>query len=89
MLKRNDYDIVLMDIYMPGMNGYEATRKIRKELTGEKQRIPIITLSAAVLEEDVVAAKDSGMDDMVSKPFNPGILYAKMKQLLERKSTAQ
>lgn len=84
MLKQNDYDIVLMDIYMPGMNGYEATRKIRKELTGYKQRIPIITLSAAVLEEEVLEATDSGMDAVVSKPFNPGILYAKMKQLLER-----
>jgi PAS domain S-box-containing protein len=84
MLKRNDYDIVLMDIYMPGMNGYEATRKIRKELTGEKQRIPIITLSAAVLEGEMSEAKDAGMDDMVSKPFNPVILYGKMKALLER-----
>jgi CheY-like chemotaxis protein len=85
MLKDNDYDLILMDLYMPGMNGYETTRRIRSEMSGYKKSIPIIALSAAVLEEDVNEAMAAGVDDAVSKPFNPNILFNKMKQLLDRK----
>lgn len=84
-LQRKDYDIVLMDIHMPRLNGYEAARKIRNELPEPKRSVPIITLSASVLENEVRAAQDAGMDDVVTKPFNPKILYAKIKRLLEKK----
>lgn len=80
-LAENDYDIILMDTYMPVMNGYEATRKIRSEFEGGKQTIPIISLSAAVLEEEVRQAKDAGMNAQVSKPFNPKVLYKTIREL--------
>jgi PAS domain S-box-containing protein len=82
-LQQKDYDIVLMDIHMPRLNGYEAARKIRDELPEPKRSVPIITLSASVLENEIRAAHDAGMNDVVSKPFNPKILYAKIKGFLQ------
>ena len=61
------YDTVLMDIQMPNMNGYEATRAIRK-LTDERAKIPIIAMTANAFEEDRQAALAAGMDDYVAKP---------------------
>lgn len=81
-MQENDYDLVLMDIHMPRLNGYETAHKIRTELPEPKCHVPIITLSASVLENEVRAARDSGMNDVVAKPFNPKILYAKIKSLL-------
>jgi PAS domain S-box-containing protein len=82
MLSTNDYDLILMDTYMPVMGGFEATRKIRTEFTGKKQNIPIISLSAAVLEEEVRQAQEVGMNAQVSKPLNPKLLYAEIKKTL-------
>lgn len=87
-LRNNDYDLILMDTYMPVMNGYEATRLIRNEFSGAKQRIPIISLSAAVLEDEVRQAREAGMDAQVSKPFNPKILYKTIKDLTDKKDHA-
>lgn len=65
------YDAVLMDIQMPVMNGFEATRAIR-QLEGDYiARLPIIAMSANAYEEDIRASLDSGMDDHIAKPFNP------------------
>jgi PAS domain S-box-containing protein len=83
-LQQKDYDIVLMDIHMPRLNGYEAAKKIRTELPEPKRSVPIITLSASVLENEVRAAHDAGMNDVVSKPFNPKILYAKIRAYLQQ-----
>jgi PAS domain S-box-containing protein len=88
LMGQNEYDLVLMDIYMPGMDGYETTRKIRSEMPDGKKNIPIIALSAAVLEEEISGARKAGVDDVVSKPFNPNVLYSKMKQLLNRDRNA-
>lgn len=81
-LAENDYDVVLMDTYMPVMGGYEATRRIRTEFEGDKQAIPIVSLSAAVLEEEVRQAREAGMNAQVSKPFNPRLLYKTIRDLL-------
>ena len=62
------YDIILMDIQMPIMGGYEATREIRKMYPGKK--IPIIALSANAFAEDKAASLEVGMDDHVAKPIN-------------------
>ena len=69
------YDLILMDIQMPIMDGYEATRRIRA-LGSPLAKIPIIALSANALEEDKRNSLESGMNDHVGKPFDA-------RQLLE------
>jgi len=77
-LKNNDYDIILMDTYMPVMNGLEATKLIRENYIPGKKDIPIITFSAAVMENDKKAALDAGANDVLGKPYELGLLYKKI-----------
>lgn len=74
------YDIVLMDVQMPVMDGYAATRAIRVLPAGYQSRIPIIAMTANAFEEDRKAALDAGMDEHISKPIN----FDKMKYILSR-----
>ncbi len=69
------YDAILMDIQMPNMNGYEATKAIRK-LTDERAKMPIIAMTANAFEEDRQAALAAGMDDYVAKPVEISELYS-------------
>jgi signal transduction histidine kinase/ligand-binding sensor domain-containing protein/DNA-binding response OmpR family regulator len=64
-----DYDIILMDVQMPEMNGYEATASIRKDFAPPKCNVPIIALTASVLRTDLDKCKAAGMDAYVPKPF--------------------
>lgn len=68
------YDAILMDIQMPNMNGYEATKAIRK-LTDERAKIPVIAMTANAFEEDRQAALAVGMDDYVAKPVEISELF--------------
>lgn len=68
------YDTVLMDIQMPNMNGYQATKVIRK-LTDERAKMPIIAMTANAFEEDRQAALAAGMDDYVAKPVEISELF--------------
>ena len=68
--KPGDYDLILMDIQMPVMNGYEATRMIRAMDRDDAKRIPIIALSANAREEDKKESLKSGMNSHVAKPFD-------------------
>ena len=68
------YDAILMDIQMPNMNGYQATKAIRK-LTDERAKIPIIAMTANAFEEDRQAALAAGMDDYVAKPVEISELF--------------
>ena len=63
------YQFILMDVQMPRMNGYEATRKIRQLADGKKAQIPIIAMTANAFEEDRKHALDAGMDGFITKPF--------------------
>lgn len=72
------YDIVLMDIQMPVMDGVQATQKIRSELPAPAKDIKIIAMTANVLQEDVQKYFDIGMNAYVSKPFQPDELLLKM-----------
>jgi PAS domain S-box-containing protein len=75
---QHSYDVVLMDLQMPGISGYEAARQIR-DLPDEKyQKLPILALSAADESEVKMKIQAAGMNDFVSKPFNPRDLYDKM-----------
>lgn len=74
-LKRNSYDIVLMDLQMPEMNGFEATAYIRDIL---KLQIPIIALTADVTTADLAKCKAVGMNDYIAKPVDEKLLYNKI-----------
>lgn len=74
-MKVKEYDLVLMDLQMPFMDGFEATEHIREVL---KSNVPIIGLSANALNGERERSLDRGMNDYVSKPFQPEILYEKI-----------
>ena len=82
-VRSNDYDLVLMDIQMPIMNGVDATRTIRTSLPKEKRNIGIIAMTANVLQEDVQQYLNAGMNAFVSKPFQTEALLMKMAMVLE------
>ena len=73
------YDLIFMDIQMPVMNGYEATRAIRQSDNPYAKEIPIIAMSANAYAEDVIASKKSGMNDHIAKPLD----LPRLKQLLQ------
>lgn len=83
-LMDGNIDIVLLDIMMPGIDGYEVCFQIRKEY-----EIPIIFISALSEEENQLKAFELGADDYISKPFLPSILYAKCLAILNRQSTVK
>ncbi len=76
------YDIVLMDVQMPVMNGYEATRKIRELGTEYAAKLPIIACTANAFAEDIRDANDAGMNGHVTKPLNLGELLRVMNKWL-------
>lgn len=71
-VKENDYELILMDIMMPEMDGYEATRAIRNDLGSN---MPIIALTANAIKGDDKKCKDAGMQGYLSKPYSPNQLY--------------
>ncbi len=78
-LKENDYDVILMDTYMPGMNGLDVTKKIREGHIPGKDQTPIITFTAGVLDTDKEISVKAGANDILSKPFNINVLHQKIK----------
>ncbi|PTT02759.1 hypothetical protein DBR11_04070 [Pedobacter sp. HMWF019] len=79
-LQDEEFDVILMDLYMPEMDGYEATAVIRK-MDGPKSGIPIIALTASVSDSVVEKTLEAGMNDYLSKPFSPEHLFKKLKSL--------
>ena len=79
--KTNDYDLIIMDIMMPELDGFTACRKIR-----EKMDVPIIMLSARGEEYDKIHGFELGIDDYVVKPFSPRELMMRVKAVLARRN---
>ena len=77
------YDLILMDIMMPNMDGIEAARKIRTLQDEEKASVPIIALSANVSERDRELTMEAGMDGFAEKPIFAGSLFEMMKRCME------
>ncbi|MDB5091439.1 MAG: response regulator, partial [Mucilaginibacter sp.] len=84
-LRAKSYDLILMDTHMPELNGYETARSIRINFEEPKRSIPIISLSAAAFDYEQQEAIASGMNDLLSKPFQPHELHEKIKSLLAPK----
>ena len=80
LAERERPDLILMDIQLPGLDGYEATRRIRANPALEK--IPIIAVTSYALSGDDVKARAAGCDDYVTKPFSPRALLAKVREYL-------
>ena len=81
IVSKMDFDAILMDVQMPIMNGYAATRAIRS-MEGSKKDTPIIALTASVLRVDLDKCTDSGMNGYIPKPFKPQELITGIAQLL-------
>ncbi len=80
-LQNKSYDIILMDLQMPEMNGFEATEYIRNEMNS---KIPIIALTADVTTVDLAKCKAVGMNDYISKPVEERLLYSKIIDLFKK-----
>ena len=80
-LQAKSYDIILMDLQMPEMNGFEATEYIRKKMNS---KIPIIALTADVTTVDLAKCKAVGMNDYIAKPVDERVLYGKIVGLVKK-----
>lgn len=83
-LNTEDFDLILMDTHMPEMGGFETTKKIRSLSDKKKSTIKIISLSAAILEEEKLAAIEAGMDEVLTKPFKSADLHQTISKLLAK-----
>jgi PAS domain S-box-containing protein len=82
--QKNVYDIIMMDIQMPVMDGYEATKIIKNDLSEEASKTPIIAMTAFTSKTEIKRALQAGMDDYIFKPFKPEELYEILKKYGEK-----
>jgi CheY-like chemotaxis protein len=82
-------DLVLMDIQMPKMNGYEATEFIRKNMKYPVSEVPVVAMTAHALENVAESCFKAGMNDYVSKPIDIDLLVSKMCKLLDKRKVVQ
>lgn len=82
--EKNDYDLIIMDVMMPKLDGYQAVREIYKF-----KNIPVLMLSARGEEFDKLLGFEIGIDDYVTKPFSPKELIARIKAILKRSNTGE
>ena len=86
-LKKNDrYDLIIMDLQMPEMDGYNATKYIRTEM---KLSIPVIAMTASVLKGEKVKCLEIGMNEYLSKPFDAVFLYKRISELINQNPPVQ
>ena len=78
-----EFDVILMDIMMPVMNGYEATKMIRSLDREDAKEVPIIAMTANAFTEDRIRAKESGMDEHIAKPVDVGLLIKVIHKLVK------
>ena len=79
MAEKQDVDLILLDINLPDMDGYEVARKIRKSAKVELAYVPIIAITANALKGDAEKALDAGCDVYMSKPINIRELWARVE----------
>lgn len=84
LVSKKSYDLILLDVNMHGMDGFQVIQEIR----GRKINVPIIVVSGRVEDYDMLYGLDIGADDYVTKPFNPVVLGAKVKALIRRSQSS-
>lgn len=84
MCRANDYDLIIMDVMMPKLDGYSAVKEIRKT-----KQIPVIMLSARSEEYDKLFGFELGVDDYVTKPFSPKELLARIRAVIKRSTAVE
>jgi len=89
LAEKNQYDLILMDLRMPVMDGIEATKKIRRIEENKDYRTPIIALTASAIKEEEIRSLEAGMDDFLSKPVDEKKLISCFRQYLKPINKAQ
>ena len=84
-VRATDFDVVLMDIQMPEMDGYEATKQIRNNIPAPKCNVPIMAMTAHVMPSEEDRCYKAGMNAYISKPFDTKALYEKIAKLVKSK----
>jgi len=77
-VKEKDFDIILMDIQLPEMDGYDATRHIRTDFPAPKRNVPIMAMTAHAMSGEEEKCHAAGMDGYISKPFDQKVLYSRI-----------
>ncbi|MFL5752332.1 MAG: PAS domain-containing protein, partial [Bacteroidia bacterium] len=83
-IEKKDYDLILMDIQLPEMDGYEATRHIREKMTPPKCNVPIMAMTAHAITGEADKCFEAGMNDYISKPFDQKVLYSKIYSIVHK-----
>ena len=85
--RRPTLDLAILDVMMPGMDGFEVLREVRDQETGDNH-LPVMLLTARAEDADQVRGLEGGADDYVTKPFSPIVLAARVRTLLKREGRA-
>ena len=85
--RRPTLDLAILDVMMPGMDGFEVLREVREQETGDNH-LPVMLLTARAEDADQVRGLEGGADDYVTKPFSPIVLAARVRTLLKREGRA-
>ena len=85
--EEKDVDLIILDVMMPGMDGFEVLRELREQEHGETH-LPVMLLTARAEDADQVRGLEGGADDYVTKPFSPIVLAARVRTLLKREGRA-
>ncbi|MFA6261121.1 MAG: ATP-binding protein [Bacteroidia bacterium] len=80
-VEKAEFDLLLMDLHMPEMDGYESAKAIRKIANGQRDKLAIIALTASVSHNLEMKILEAGIDDFIRKPFSPNDLYLRLKQV--------
>jgi CheY-like chemotaxis protein len=86
LIKQKDFDLIFLDIQMPGMDGYEIAFSTRQLAEKKYKELPIIALTGSVSTDIADKIKSSGMNDYIIKPFNPDELFLKICKFIKKES---